>query len=253
MPKHLKFLFLSLLDAFKENVGYHSASLTYQFLAFIGSVFMFLGFASLYLPFLEPERVYEHLRNAIPLYADLIIAKLLPLYEKKTFGSSLSLALSYYFSISFAKSLNTAFGYIYRRKPVEGELFFWTLMPLLLFLYTSVLSLTVTLFTLGRSLFGLSYHGLTELLNPFLLFLIVLMVYASYFRLRRKVLVASLFTSLMLLLLNKLFSLLLAQLVSTSPLYGIMGTPLLFLVWLYYSFFCLLLGVCFLRRLDEPL
>ncbi|MEN3029001.1 MAG: YhjD/YihY/BrkB family envelope integrity protein [Aquificaceae bacterium] len=252
MPKHLKLLFLSLLDAFREKVGYHSASLTYQFLAFMGSVLMLLGFVSLYLPFLKPERVYKHLSNAIPSYADLMIAKLLPLYEKKAFGSLLSLALSYYFSVSFARSLNTAFGYLYRRKPVEGELFFWTLMPLLLLLYASVLSFTVTLLTLSRSLLGPFYQRLTEFLNFFLLFLIVFMIYASYFRPRRKVLTASAFVSLILLLLNKLFSILVAELVSTSPLYSLMGTPLTFLLWLYYSFFCLLLGVCFLRRLDEP-
>ncbi|MCS7171003.1 MAG: YihY/virulence factor BrkB family protein [Aquificaceae bacterium] len=251
MHKKLRVLLLTFVDIFRENIGYHSASLTYQFLTLMGSILIFLGFLSLYMPFLEPAKVYEHLRNSLPYYADTVIAKLLPLYEKKAVGSAFSLLLAYYFSVSFAKSINTAFGYVYRRKPIEGEAFFWTLIPLLLLIYAMVLSFAVTLLTLSKSLLGSLYQRLAEFLNISLVLLIISMVYASYFRIRKTVFASSILVALMVFMLNKLFSLLLVKLVSASPLYSLFGTPLLFLVWLYYSFFCLLLGVCFLRRLEE--
>lgn len=252
MLKYFRLVFLSFLDAFRENIGYHSASLSYQFLTVMGSLFMFLGFVSFYLPFLEPAKLYQALKNLLPSYADLVIAKLLPIYRNKGLGSAFSLLLAYYFSVSFAKSLNTAFGYVYRKKPVKAELFFWTAIPFMLLLYTSILSFAITLFALSKSLLGSLYQRLTEFLNLFLLFLILVMLYASYFRFRKGVILSSVFVSVMLLLLNRLFSSLLLKLVSMNPLFSFMGTPLVFLLWLYYSFFCLLLGVCLLRRLDEP-
>ncbi|MCS7261886.1 MAG: YihY/virulence factor BrkB family protein [Aquificaceae bacterium] len=248
--KYLELILLSVADIFRQGIGYHSASLTYQFLTVVGSVFMLMGFLSLYMPFLEPLKVYEQVRSFLPYYADAVLSKLIPVYEKKAVGSLLSLLLAYYFSVSFAKTLNTAFGYVYGEKPVRRELFFWTLSPLLLILYLIVLSLTVTLFTLGKSPLG---HLYGELLSFLLLCLTVVTLYGSYFGLRVSVFVASGLGALLLLPLNKFFSLLVVKLLSLNPLYSLLGTPLLFLVWLYYSFFCLLTGICFLRRLDQSL
>ncbi|RME12307.1 MAG: ribonuclease BN, partial [Aquificota bacterium] len=197
--------------------------------------------------------VYEYAKGLFPSHAELVFDKLLPIYEKRASGSLLSLALAYYFSLSFAKTLNISFGFVYRKKPLESEVFFWVYMPFLLVLYTAVLSLAVALLALSKSYLGSLYQRLTELLNFMLLFSILGMLYSSYFRPRRQVFLASAFVAFLLLLLNKLFSLIVVKLLSASPLYSVIGSPLLFLVWLYYSFFCLLLGVCFIRRLDEPL
>ncbi|MEN3028816.1 MAG: YhjD/YihY/BrkB family envelope integrity protein [Aquificaceae bacterium] len=250
MRKYLKPLLLSVGDIFKKDIGYHSASLTYQFLTVVGSIFMLLGFISLYMPFLEPVRVYERVRDFLPSYADTVLSKLIPLYRKRAVGSMLSLLLAYYFSVSFARTLNTAFGYVYGEKPVRREVFFWTLVPLLLVLYLSVLSLTVVLFTLGKSFMG-PLSGSKELLNFLLLCLTLVILYSSYFGIRSSVLMVSAVGALLLMLLNKVFSLLVVKLLGASPLYSLLGTPLLFLVWLYYSFLCILAGVCLLRRLDE--
>ncbi len=253
MRRYIRALLLSLVDAFRENLGYHSASLTYQFLTVIGSVVMLLGFVSMYLPFLEPARVYEYVKGLIPSHAELVLDKILPVYEKRASGSLLSVVLAYYFSLSFARALNVSFGFAYGRRPLENEFFFWVLMPLLLILYTTALSIGVALLAIAKSFLGGLYQRLTEVLNFLLLFFIVGMLYSSYFRPRRPILFASAFTALLLLILNKLFALMVVKLLTLSPLYSVIGSPLLFLVWLYYSFFCLLLGVCFIKRLDEPL
>lgn len=253
MNRHLKAIFLSFLDMFTEDLGYHSASLTYQFLTVIGSVIMLIGFASMYLPFLEPEKLFPLLKELIPSHADAFVDRVLPVYEKRGAGSILSLIAAYYFAFSFARSLNNAFSFVYGRKPMEVSFLFWALMPLLLILYSTALSLTMTLLTLTKSFLGSFYQRLTELLNLLTLFLILLMLYTPYFRLRMATLFASALVSLMLLSLNKIFSLIMVKMLSTSPLYSVIGSPLIFLVWLYYSFFCLLYGVRFMSRLDQSL
>ncbi|MFN3871286.1 MAG: YhjD/YihY/BrkB family envelope integrity protein, partial [Aquificaceae bacterium] len=157
----------------------------------------------------------------------------------------------YYFSMSFARSLNTAFGFACGKKPVEREWLFITFMPLLLILYVFILSLALALLTVSKILLGGMYHRLTDVLNLLLLFLIIKMLYASYFKPRREVFIASAFVALMFFLLNKVFSLIVAKLVSLSPIYSVLGSPLLFLVWLYYSFYCLLVGARLITTLDK--
>ncbi len=253
MRNYIRALVLSFVDAFRENLGYHSASLTYQFLTVIGSVIMLLGFISMYLPFLEPIKVYEYVKGFLPSYAELIFDKLLPVYEKRASGSLLSVALAYYFALSFAKTLNFSFSMVYKKKPLESELAFWIFMPLVLILYATALSLGVALLAIARSFLEGIYQRLTELINFLLLFFLVSMLYSFYFRPRGFTFLSSAFASFLLFILNKVFSIVVVKLISVSPLYSVIGSPLLFLVWLYYSFLCLLLGVCFLRRLDEPL
>jgi len=86
MWKYFRTFFLSLVDAVKGDVGYHSASLTYQFLTVIGSIIIVLAFISMYFPFLDPMRVYQYLQGIIPSYAEGILNKILPAYEKKPLG-----------------------------------------------------------------------------------------------------------------------------------------------------------------------
>jgi len=251
MWKYFKALFLSLIDALKGEVGYHSASLTYQFLTVIGSLVILLAFLSMYLPFLDPMKVYQYLQGLIPSYAEDILNKILPAYEKKATGSILSLVLAYYFSLSFAKSLNTAFGFVYGKKPVEREVFFWTVMPLMMVFYTLLLSVAIVLLTVSKALLGGIYYRIAELFNLFIIFLVLTMLYSLYFKLKRATLIASGLVALMLFFLNKAFSLIVIKMVSLSPLYSIIGSPLLLLMWLYYSFFCLLVGVRIIARLDQ--
>ncbi|MDW8067067.1 MAG: YhjD/YihY/BrkB family envelope integrity protein, partial [Aquificaceae bacterium] len=119
-------------------------------------------------------------------------------------------------------------------------------------LYAGFLSLAVTLLTLSKSYFGGMFQRLAELLNFLLVLIMIIMIYSSYFRLRRSVFLSSILVALMLFLLNKLFSTIMVKLISASPMYSVLGSPLLFLVWLYYSFFCLLFGVRVVFRLDQP-
>lgn len=253
MWKYFRTFFLSLVDAVKGDVGYHSASLTYQFLTVIGSIIIVLAFISMYFPFLDPMRVYQYLKGIIPSYAEGILNKILPAYEKKATGSLLSFALAYYFSLSFAKTLNTAFGFVYGKRPVERELFFWTIMPLMIILYAMLLSVTVVLLTISKALLGGIYYRMAEAFNLFIIFLVLIMLYSLYFKPKRATFFASAFVAAMLLLLNKAFSLIVVKMVSLSPLYSIIGSPLLLLVWLYYSFSCLLVGVRVIARLNELL
>ena len=242
MWRPFKVFFISLVDSFKENFGYHSASLTYQFLIVIGSIIMLTSFLSFYLPFFEPAKIYSFLRESLPSYAHTLLNDLISIYEKRSAGSLLSVILAYYFSVSFAKSLNTAFGYACGKKPVEKERLFIIFMPLLLILYVLILSLAVVLLTIRKLLLGGIYSRLGEVLNLLLIFVSIKMLYASYFKPKREVFIASAFVAFMFFFLNKVFSLVMVKLISLSPLYSVLGSPLLFLVWLYYSFYCLLVG-----------
>lgn len=250
MLTYIKALFSSILDSFRENFGYHSASLTYQFLMVMGSIILLLAFISLYLPFFDPWRVYEYTKNALPSYATSLLDKMVTVYEKRASGSLLSLALAYYFSLSFTKSLNLAFGFVSQRKPIEREVFIWIALPFLLILYGVVLSLAIVLLTLSKNFLGFLGNMFVDLFNLLLLFLVISMLYSSYFKPKRKTLIASAFTSLLLFLLNKLFSLVLVKMISLNPLYTIIGSPLLLLVWLYYSFYLLLIGARLIAKLS---
>ncbi len=161
------------------------------------------------------------------------------------------MVLAYYFSLSFTKSLNTAFGFVYGKKPVEREVFFWTVMPLMMVFYTLLLSVAIVLLTVSKALLGGIYYRIAELFNLFIIFLVLTMLYSLYFKLKRATLIASGLVALMLFFLNKAFSLIVVKMVSLSPLYSIIGSPLLLLMWLYYSFFCLLVGVRIIARLDQ--
>ncbi|MFN4013489.1 MAG: YhjD/YihY/BrkB family envelope integrity protein [Aquificaceae bacterium] len=252
MGKYFRAFLLSLLDLLKGDVAYHSASLTYQFLTVIGSIIMVLAFISMYLPFLDPIKIYQHLQEIVPSYAEDILNKILPAYKKRAHGSVISFAIAYYFSLSFAKALNTAFGFMYGKKPVESEIFFWTIMPLVIILYAILLSFAVVLIAISKALLGGVYYRIAEASNLFVLFLTLAMLYSLYFKLKKATLFASALVALMLLLLNKAFSLIVVKMISLSPLYSIVGSPLLLLLWLYYSFSCLLVGVRMIARLDKP-
>lgn len=142
---------------------------------------------------------------------------------------------------------------MYGKRPVERELFFWTIMPLMIILYAMLLSVTVVLLTISKALLGGIYYRMAEAFNLFIIFLVLIMLYSLYFKPKRATFFASAFVAAMLLLLNKAFSLIVVKMVSLSPLYSIIGSPLLLLVWLYYSFSCLLVGVRVIARLNELL
>ncbi len=247
---YIKAIFSSLLDSFRENFGYHSASLTYQFLMVMGSLVLLLTFISLYLPLFDPWRVYEYTKDALPSYASPLLDKLISVYEKRGSGSLLSLALAYYFSLSFAKSLNLAFGFVAQKRPIEREIFIWIALPFLLIFYGIVLSIAIALFIVSKGLLGFLGNRLVYIFNLLLIFLVVSLLYSSYFRPKRETFIASVFTSFLLFLLNKLFSLVLLKLVNLNPLYTVIGSPLLLLVWLYYSFYCLLIGARLIKKIS---
>ena len=116
-----------------------------------------------------------------------------------------------------------------------------------------LLSVTVVLLTISKALLGGIYYRMAEAFNLFIIFLVLIMLYSLYFKPKRATFFASAFVAAMLLLLNKAFSLIVVKMVSLSPLYSIIGSPLLLLVWLYYSFSCLLVGVRVIARLNELL
>ncbi|MFN7066086.1 MAG: YhjD/YihY/BrkB family envelope integrity protein, partial [Aquificaceae bacterium] len=133
-------------------------------------------------------------------------------------------------------------GYARGKKPVEREGLFIIFIPFLLMLYVLILSLAVALLTISKLFLGGIYSKLGDVLNPLLIFVSTKMLYASYFKPKKEVFIASAFVAFMFFFLNKIFSLVMVKLISLSPLYSVLGSPLLFLVWLYYSFYCLLVG-----------
>lgn len=142
---------------------------------------------------------------------------------------------------------------VWAGKSFAKNFFFWTIMPLMIILYAMLLSVTVVLLTISKALLGGIYYRMAEAFNLFIIFLVLIMLYSLYFKPKRATFFASAFVAAMLLLLNKAFSLIVVKMVSLSPLYSIIGSPLLLLVWLYYSFSCLLVGVRVIARLNELL
>jgi hypothetical protein len=211
MLRYSKAFFHALLDSIKDGYTYYSASLTYQFLMVLGSLFMLLSFLASYLPFLQADRVVHYVLSLMPQHAEKVLARVLRIYEGRLSGSIIALFLSYTFSVFFAKSLNRSFEFVYGERLKKKELTFWLGVPLFLVFYTLALSILLILLSISKPLFGAIYQRIVELSNLLVGLLSLYMLYGAFLGFKINTLKTALLSSLLLFLLNKAFALVLVS------------------------------------------
>ena len=237
----IKRLLIAFYALFSGEFSYHAGALTYAFIMVLGSVFSLVSLLAFYTPFLSYERLVSLIVQFVPQYAGEVIKRVAKIYESKATLSVLSIFLAYVFSVNFAKNLYRAFHYLSSYAKPRSEVFFWITVPIFVTLFSF---LVPAIFFILTTIEFLPIKLPIGLLSSWLFFVtLVLLMYKAFLDITiKKILYASFIVSVILSFLNKILSLLLLKLVSLNPLYGVFGSLLIFLVWVYVSFQFILLG-----------
>lgn len=225
----------------RGEFSYHAGALTYNFVVVIGSLISMFSVLAFYTPFLSYERILSLAVQIFPQHTNEIIIAISKSYEGKATFSMVSFVLAYFFSVNFIKNLYKAFVYVNCNVKKKNELSFWIFLPILTFVF-SLLSIVVIVLNAFLKFFMLKIP-FTFLINLVLLLTILFAVY-KYFIVASvaKTIYVSLLMSIILYFFNKLFFSLLLRFIILNPLYGLVGSFLIFLVWLYLSFQVILAG-----------
>lgn len=250
----VKCIFYALYASINEGYAYHASSLTYSFTMILGSLLMFSSFFASFLPFFDFNRLISYAVLLFPEQTEKVILEILKVYQHRASGSAVSLLLAYFFSVGFSKSLHRAFLYILSEAYSEKEWVFWIKTPALIIIYTLTLSLLFLIGSFFKTHVGSYTTHFFYIINFFSLWILALFIYALFLPKRyafRDICAGATFTSLSLILLNKIFSLFVVKFVTLNPLYGFMGSVLLFFIWINLSFTALLAGSKYIQLMKE--
>ncbi len=225
----------------KGEFSYHAGALTYNFIIVIGSLFSILSILASYTPFLSYERIVSIAVQIFPQHTNEVILTISRFYKGKTTFSLLSFLLAYFFSVSFIKNLYKAFAYVKCDIKQRSEISFWVFLPILTFIFSLLSIAIITAYALLK--FFIVKIPFTFLANLLFLLIVLFAVYKYFINASTaKTFYVSLLISIFLYFFNKLFVSLLVKFVTLNPLYGLVGSFLIFLVWLYLSFQLVLVG-----------
>ena len=254
--RFLRAVLLSILDTIGRNYTYHSGALTYHFMLSIAPLTVVLVHLLSLLPFFEIERIELLLDRFFPQYTSRVIHEIIQLQQKGFQTSFLALGISYVFSVGFLRNVSKAFSYV-----SEGllggkrEVFYWFLMPVLMLAFVSILSASFFLSVYLKVILPKYLSALSDLSYILPGATILFLLYLSFLKRRARlkvILTASLFVSLMMFLLQTLFTWYLAKVFKGSLLYGSLSTAVAFLLWINLIFLSLLLGARLIYRLENP-
>ncbi|NPB08193.1 MAG: hypothetical protein GXN96_04610 [Aquificae bacterium] len=252
--RFLRALFLSLVDAFREDFSYHASALTLQFLLVLAPMLIFFTAITSLTPFVNFQTIQEFIEREFPSQTHAVLKEIFKVKQYGKVASFLSLILSYLFSVNFVKKLSRSFTYVVgelHRK--RGELFLSFFLPVLLVL----LGLSVSLF-FSVSLFLKVYMKgvfsfVPDLVSSLPVFLTVLVLYTSFVKVRspKILLLAGGFVFLGVFLLQALFTLYTSYIFKGSLLYGSLSSIILFLLWLQANFLLILVGARLITRYES--
>ncbi len=225
----------------KGDFSYHAGALTYNFIVVIGSIFSILSILASYTPFFSYDRIVSIAVQLFPQHTNEVILAISSFYQGKATFSLLSFLLAYFFSVNFIKNLYKAFSYVKCDIKQRSEISFWVFLPTLTFIFSL---LTIAIITTHALLKFFIVKIPFSFIASFLFLLIVLFTVYKYFinASIAKTLYVSLLISIFLYFFNKLFVSLIVKFVTLNPIYGLVGSFLIFLVWLYLSFQVVLAG-----------
>ncbi|MCX7738172.1 MAG: YihY/virulence factor BrkB family protein [Hydrogenothermaceae bacterium] len=263
------------------NFSYHSASLTFYFILSLFFIFLFITVLVSKVLILNIREVFYILYQLFPEVTERFVQGMFNLSKQPNSLNIIAFILSIYFSKDFFLSLNRAFSYVTEKQ--NRPRFNLYLMSLSLpFLFTLILFLYLikvliqwlvnyfsSLVLYLNVLFGESVtiylHNLVLKLYSLLflnyIFEVVILssfVYSGYFFLLRfeksmgrDVFIVSLVVSILILLLKRIFEAVTSIVFSKSPLFVIMGSVFIVIMWLRIMFDIILIGARLLFYLEK--
>jgi membrane protein len=252
--KIVRYVFYTFYTSITEGYAYHASALTYSFTMVLGSLLLFSSFFASFLPFFDFNKLINYTALLFPKQTEKVIFEIMKFYSHRTSGSVFSLILAYFFSVSFSKDLHKAFLYTLSEEQSEKEWAFWIKTPLVVIAYTLVISLFFIVSSLLKAYLGNHAVYLFYLINFFAIFSLTVIIYALFLPKKytfTDVYPGAFFTSTCLLALNKVFSIFVVKFVKLNPLYGFMGSVLMFFIWINLSFTLILAGAKFIKLMKE--
>lgn len=250
----IKLWFKALYLSVYEGYTYHAASLTYNFLMVLGSLALFSNFIASFLPFFDFNRLAGYISRSFPQQAGGMILEIFEIYEHRVSGSIISVLMAYFFSVGFSKSIHRAFLYVLSQPYREKEYTFWIKTPLLIVVYTFILSFIFLLMSVIKYYLMSFFSYVFYFLNFLSLWLVIFFVYYLFLPVGYSMLYLSLgalFVSISFFFLNRIFTLFVVKAILLNPLYGLMGSVILFLIWLNLSFTVLLAGAKYVQLIEK--
>ncbi|NPA41597.1 MAG: hypothetical protein GXO18_04915 [Aquificae bacterium] len=250
-----KAIALSFYDLIRQNYAYHSGALTYQFLLSIAPLTIVLVNALSLMPVIDLDRIIETVDRILPQYTNKVVHEILALQKKSGQVSFIALGLSYFFSVGFIKNLGKAFYFV-----SEGllgqkrEFLYWLLMPVLLLVFILVMSAFFFLSLYMKFVIPKTYTFVSDLLYVLPGALILMVLYGSFLTRRvspYKLMFVSFFVSVLIFLIQWVFTWYVANIFKGSLLYGSLSTVVAFLIWANLIFLMIVLGARLIYRLEN--
>ena len=253
MKKSIKALYLASYDAFKEDFSYHASALTLQLILVLAPMFVFFTAIITHTPYMDLRKIEQFIVEHFPQQTHTILNEIFKVQKYGNIASVLSLALSYFFSVSFIKKMARSFYYVVEdRFRKKHEVFFWIFLPVS-FVFFGILS---SLFFSISVFLKIHFKGIPKLLpdvvSSFPFFLFIILLYISFIKIEKKLslIFSGIFVFIANVLLQYLFTLYTSYIFKGSLLYGSLSSIVLFLIWLNINFIIILVGARYIYRYE---
>ncbi len=253
MKDTVKALYLSFYDAFKQDFAYHASALTLQILLVLAPMFVFFTAIITHTPFMDLTKIEQFIVEHFPKQTHTILNEIFKIQKYGNIASVVSLALSYFFSVSFIKKVAKSFHYVVEDKfRKKHEIFFWIFLPISFVFFGILSSLFFSISVFLKLHFREVPKFLPDIISSMPYFLFILVLYISFIKIEKKfsLLFSGLFVLFTSIFLQYLFTLYTSYIFKGSVLYGSLSSIVLFLIWLNVNFIVILIGARYIYRYE---
>ena len=253
MKKIFKALYLAFYDAFKQDFSYHASALTLQLLLVLAPMFVFFTAVITHTPYMDLKKIEQFIVENFPTQTHTILNEIFKVQKYGNIASAVSLALSYFFSVSFIKKVARSFFYVVEdRFRKKHEFFFWIFLPVSFVFFGILSSFFFSISVFLKIHFKELPKLLPDIVSSFPFFLFILLLYISFIKIEQKLslLFSGLFVFITNVLLQYLFTLYTSYIFKGSVLYGSLSSIVLFLIWLNVNFIVILIGARYIYRYE---
>ncbi len=248
----LKALLLSILDAVRENYTYHSGALTYHFLLSIAPLTIVLVNILSLLPAFDLEKLELTIDKVFPQYTLKVIHEIIEIQRRIKETSLIAILLSYVFSVGFIKHMGRALSLVSGGELGEKrEPFYWIFMPVFLLGVIVAIFLTFLLSIYVKFVIPKGLSIFVDVVYVIPATVILFLLYRSFLRVsfgNLALLTISFLISLLILLVQILFSWYIVNVFRGNLFYGSLSSIIVFLLWTNLIFLLLLLGARLIYR-----
>ena len=253
MKKSLKALYLSFYDAFRLDFSYHASALTLQLLLVLAPMFVFFTAIITHTPYMDLKKIEQFIVEHFPRQTHTILNEIFKVQKYGNIASAVSLALSYFFSVSFIKKIARSFYYVVEDKfRKKHEFFFWIFLPISFVFFGILSSLFFSISVFLKLHFKEIPKFLPDVVSSLPFFFFIIVLYISFIKIEKKLslLFSGMFIFFTNVLLQYSFTLYTSYIFKGSVLYGSLSSIVLFLIWLNVNFIVILVGARYIYRYE---